>query len=83
MDVISYTAARSNLAKTIDKVCESRTPIIITRQKGASVVLMSLEEFNAYEETAHLMRSPQNAARLSKAIVQLRKGKGKAKKLIR
>ena len=83
MDVISYTTARNNLAKTMDKVNQSRAPVVITRQKGTSAVLMSLDEFNAYEETAHLMRSPKNAARLSKAIVQLRRGKGKAKKLIR
>jgi antitoxin YefM len=83
MDVISYTAARNNLAKTMDKVNERGTPVIITRQKGASVVLMSLDEFNAYEETAYLMRSPKNAARLNKAIAQLEAGKGKARKLIR
>ena len=83
MDVISYTSARNNLAKTMDKVNQSRAPVIITRQKGASVVRMSLDEFNAYEETAHLMRSPKNAARLNKAIAQLESGKGKARKLIR
>ncbi len=83
MDVISYTAARNNLAKTMDKVNQSGAPIVITRQKGASVVLMSLEEFNAYEETAHLQRSPKNAARLNKAIAQLEAGKGKVRKLIR
>jgi len=81
MQVISYTAARNNLAKTMDKVNQSGAPIVITRQKGASVVLMSLDEFTAYEETAHLMRSPKNAARLNKAIAQLAAGKGKARKL--
>ena len=83
MDVISYTTARNNLAKTMDKVNQSGAPVVITRQKGASVVLMSLDEFNAYEETAHLLRSPKNAARLNKAIAQLETGKGKARKLIR
>ena len=37
MDAISYTAARTNLAKTMDKVCEDRSPIIITRSKSQSV----------------------------------------------
>lgn len=64
MDAISYTAARNNLAKTIDKVNEDHVPVIITRQKGKSAVLISLEDFNAYEETAHLMRNPKNAERL-------------------
>ena len=68
MDTISYTAARNNLAKTMDKVNQDHAPVIITRQNGSSVVLMSLDDFNAYEETAYLLRSPVNAARLIKAI---------------
>ncbi len=68
MDAISYTAARNNLAKTIDKVNEDHAPIIITRQKGKSAVLISLDDYNAYEETAYLMRNPKNAERLLSAI---------------
>ncbi len=82
MEAISYTSVRNNLAKTIDKVNEDHAPIIITRQNGRSAVLMSLEDFNAYEETAYLMRSPANAARLSKAVVDVAKGKIKARKPI-
>jgi antitoxin YefM len=82
MEAISYTSVRNNLAKTIDKVNEDHAPIIITRQNGSSAVLMSLEDFNAYEETAYLMRSPVNAARLSKAVVDVTKGKIKARKPI-
>ena len=82
MDAISYTSVRNNLAKTIDKVNEDHAPIIITRQNGSSAVLMSLEDFNAYEETAYLLRSPANAARLSKAVMDVGKGKAKARKLI-
>ena len=61
---ISYTAARNNLAKIVDGVHDNHEPILITRQKGPSVVLMSLEDFNACEETAYLLRSPENARRL-------------------
>ena len=68
MDDITYTAARNSLAKTIDKVNEDHAPIIITRQKGKSAVLISLDDFNAYEETAYLMRNPNNAQRLLKGI---------------
>lgn len=68
MDTISYTAIRNNLAKTIDKVNEDHAPVIITRQNGSSAVLMSLDDYNAYEETAYLLRSPTNAARLIKAM---------------
>ena len=74
MDAISYTAARANLAKTIDKVNEDHAPVIITRQKGKSAVLISLEDFNAYEETAYLMRNPENAERLLKAMKDVDQG---------
>ena len=83
MDAITYTAVRNNLAKTIDKVNEDHAPIIITRQNGSSAVLMSLDDFNSYEETAYLMRSPANAARLSKAVMDVVKGKAKARKPIK
>ena len=44
---------------------------------------MSLEDFNAYEETAHLPGSPRNAARLQRATRTLKAGKGRARKLVR
>lgn len=83
MDAISYTAARNRLAKTMDKVNEDRAPVLITRQRGKPAVLMSLEDFNAYEETAYLMRSPRNAARLRGAVRGLVAGRGRARKLVK
>jgi antitoxin YefM len=83
MDAISYTDARNRLAKTMDKVNEDGTPVLITRQRGKPAVLMSLEDFNSYEETAYLMRSPRNAARLRSAVRQLAAGKGRAHKLVK
>ncbi len=71
MNTISYTSARSNLAKTMDKVCEDHSPIIITRGNAKPVVMMSLEDFEAIEETNYLMRSPKNAARLLDSIDEI------------
>lgn len=82
MDTISYTAARNNLASTIDKVNDDHAPIIITRQKGKSAVLISLDDYNAFEETAYLMRNPKNAERLLKAIQDVEKGDFKERGLI-
>ena len=76
MDAITYTTARQNLAKTMEKVCQDHSPIIITRKKNDSVVIMSLEDYTALEETAFLLRSPKNARRLIESIVQLGEGKG-------
>lgn len=76
MDAISYTAARSNLAKMMERVCEDHQPVIITRKKAPSVVMMSLEDFDALQETAYLLRSPENARRLLESITELERGGG-------
>ncbi len=81
MKAITYTAARENLAKTMQRVCEDRAPVIITRRRDQAVVMMALEDYEALEETAYLLRSPRNAKRLREAVEQLREGKGTEKKL--
>lgn len=80
MDSITYTAARANLAATMDRVCENHEPVVITRNEQ-SVVMMSLEDYNSIEETAYLLRSPKNAMRLLQGILEIESGKGKVRKL--
>ena len=65
---ITYSEARQNLAETMSRVCDHHEPVIITRQISPSVVMMSLEDYNSIMETAYLLRSPVNAARLREAI---------------
>jgi antitoxin YefM len=74
MDAITYTHAREHLAATMDRVCNDNAPIIITRQKAQAVVMMSLDEYNAIEETAYLLRNPANAARLRASLDAARGG---------
>lgn len=75
MDTLSYSSFRSNLASVLDKVNNDHTPVLITRQNGKPAVVISLEDFHAYEETAYLMASPKNAERLNKAIIEVAAGK--------
>ena len=82
MEAITYTAARQNLAKTMEKVCKDRVPIIVTRKTSHSVVIMSLEDYEALEETAYLLRSPKNTRRLIESIAQLENDKGTEKELL-
>ncbi len=82
MDAISYSAARANLAKTMDKVCSDHAPIIITRKSESPVVMLSLEDFQAMEETVYLLRSPANARRLLESIAELESGQGSERELI-
>jgi antitoxin YefM len=65
----------------MDRVCNDHEPLIITRNGQQSVVMLSLEDFTALEETAYLLRSPANAKRLMSAMEQLNAGKGSERKL--
>lgn len=77
MNAITYTAARENLASTMDRVCEDHDPVIITRNRDQAVVMMSLEDYESLQETAYLLRVPANARRLLDSVAELN---GKAKK---
>jgi len=81
MKAITYTAAREGLASAMDQVCRDRAPVVITRNRDQAVVMMSLDDYEELEETAHLLRSPTNARRLLAAIQSLEAGKGKARKI--
>ena len=81
MKALSYTALRSNLAKTMEKVCDDHEPIIITRKSEGAVVMLSLEDYESLEETTYLLRSPKNVRRLLESVSQLEEGRGKEKVL--
>ena len=81
MDAIPYTRLRSNLASEMDRVCEDHAPIIVTRKSTSSVVMISLEDYEALEETSYLLRSPRNARRLLESILELDSGAGTEREL--
>ncbi len=74
MDVISYTSARNNFKDTMMRVCDNHEPIIITRQNERPVVMMSLDDYNSFEETHYLMSSPKNAERLIQGVDNVKGG---------
>ena len=76
MNAIPYTHARNHLAETMDTVCEDHAPVIITRKNRDSVVMISLEDYQALEETVYLLRSPKNAHRLIDSIAELASSAG-------
>lgn len=82
MDTMTYSDARARLAQTMEKVCEDHAPVVITRKNNRSVVMMSLEDFHALEETAYLLKSPRNARRLLRSIAELESGAGTARELV-
>jgi len=74
MDHVSYTELRQNLKRHLDKVCDDRAPLVVTRRNAEPVVVLSLTEYKALEETLHLLGNPANAERLLKSIAQAEAG---------
>ncbi|MFZ5706759.1 MAG: type II toxin-antitoxin system Phd/YefM family antitoxin [Pseudomonadota bacterium] len=82
MDVISYSDTRAHLKEVMDRVVADRAPIVVSRQKAESVVMVSLSDWNAIEESMHLLSTEANRGRLLAAIQQLDSGEGEARDLI-
>lgn len=74
MLVTSFSEARNNLKSLLDKVNNDADCAIITRRDASDAVVMSLDYYNSLMETVHLLKSPANAAHLTKSIEQYRAG---------
>ena len=82
MRVVNYTEARNNFKFILDTVVNDADYTIINRRNAQDAVVMSLDYFNAMQETLHLLKSPANVAHLEKSIAQYRAGKTKSHELI-
>lgn len=83
MDVVTFTEASARLKDVMDRAIKDREPVVITRQKSESVVVVSLADWNAIEKTLHLLATPANAERLRQSIQQIDAGKGVERDLVR
>ena len=82
MRVVNFSEARNNLKSVLDQVVDDADYTVITRRDSEDAVVMSLETFNSYMETFHLLRSPANAAHLVKSIEQYKSGNLQERELI-
>jgi antitoxin YefM len=82
MDVISYSDTRAHLKEVMDRVVADRAPVVVSRQKAESVVMVALSDWNAIEESMHLLSTEANRSRLLAAIQQLDSGRGATRDLI-
>jgi antitoxin YefM len=72
--VTTYSDARQNLAKLLDRVAKDREPVIVARKKRGSVVFVSLAEWNSIQETLHLISTRANTRALLEAMEQADRG---------
>ncbi len=82
VDALTFSHTRANLAEVMRTVNEDHAPVIVTTQRGKPVVIMALDDYNALEATAYLLRDPKRAKRLMGAVDQLRAGAGTEHELI-
>jgi antitoxin YefM len=73
----SYTNLRQNLASVLDRVADDQEVVIVRRKGARDVALVPAAELTGLLETAHLLRSPENARRLMNALRRAETGKGK------
>jgi antitoxin YefM len=83
MRTVNFSDARNNLKAVLDRVVEDADVTIIHRRDAEDVVVMSLAEWNSWQETTYLRASPANARRLNEALAQARAGKARARELLR
>jgi antitoxin YefM len=81
MQVKNYSDFRKNLANTMNMVTDNRMPVVITRAKKEPVVMISLADFNSYEETAYLLKTKKNRERLLSSVKNIKEGNYKKQKL--
>ncbi len=82
MQVLSYTKARQTFADLMKTANTDHTPIHVTQKSGDDVVIMSKADYDAIEETMHLLSSPANAQRLNDSIKELEEGRGTERELV-
>jgi antitoxin YefM len=75
MDIVSYSQLRQKLKAHMDRVCSDHAPLLVTRQNGEHVVLLSLSEYEELDETSYLLRSPANAERLLRGVAEADAGR--------
>jgi antitoxin YefM len=82
MNAVTVTAAKRNLEKLITQVIDNAEPTIVSTDSGKQIVMMSLDEFNSWQETVYLLSTPANAAHLRRSIAQAQAGQTIERELI-
>ena len=82
MNAVTITEAKANLEQIIEQVIADVEPTIVSTDTGQQIVLLPLEEFNAWKETLYLLSNPFNAEHLSQSIMEAKTGKTVERELV-
>ena len=77
----SYSQARANLASILDEVVDNEQIFIIKRRNGKNVALIAEDELSSLLESVYLLRSPENAHRLHRALLWSESGDASSQSL--
>jgi antitoxin YefM len=75
MNAVTLNEAKENLEQLIAQVISNAEPTIVSTEAGQKAVIISLDEFNAWQETAYLLSNPANAEHLRQSITEAKGGK--------
>lgn len=70
MNTISINQAQMNLSTVVQRVLHEMSPTIVMAENGESVVMLPLNEYNAWKETLYLLSTPANAEHLRRSIAE-------------
>jgi antitoxin YefM len=79
MDAVTLKEAQGKLAQIVEQVISNAEPMILVADSGQRAVLISLDEYNAWQETLYLLSSPANAEHLRRSIREADEGRFIAK----
>jgi antitoxin YefM len=75
MNTVTLHDAKQDLDKLIAEVIASAEPTILSTEAGEQIVLLSMDEWNSWQETLYLLSNSANAAHLRKSIEEAQAGK--------
>lgn len=82
MTIVTVNEAKHALDSLIEQVIADAEPMVITAENGQQIVLISLDEYNAWQETIYLLSNPANVAHLRQSIAQAQRGQVQVRELI-
>jgi antitoxin YefM len=82
MNATTVKEAKKHLGRLIEQVNADVEPTIICSDRGQKAVLLSLEEFNSWQETLYVLSSPANAEHIRQSIAEAKAGKTLERELI-